>query len=138
MGIVPIETLIVPVLFALPPGSDRLLVMRVRPIPVTARAAGRFSSSDPGRWIPMLLAEEVPTIMAASDVVVLLVLFFFISLGFLGVGRVLFGTTTKTFSSSSLTSTEFVRFFVGGQDFDVFTQQNPIAGSLFYFAFLAF
>ena len=52
MGIVPIETLIVPVLFALPPGSDRLLVMRVRPIPVTARAAGRFSSSDPGRWIP--------------------------------------------------------------------------------------
>jgi hypothetical protein len=68
MGIVPIETLIVPVLFALPPGSDRLLVMRVRPIPVTARAAGRFSSSDPGRWIPMLLAEEVPSAELASRV----------------------------------------------------------------------
>ena len=68
MGIVPIETLIVPVLFALPPGSGRLLVMRVRPIPVAGRAAMRFSSSDPGRWIPMLLAEEVPGATLASRV----------------------------------------------------------------------
>lgn len=61
MGIFPFEPLIVPVLFALPEGAGQLLVVPVRPISVTSLTVHKaMRTSDPSRWLTVLLANEVP------------------------------------------------------------------------------
>lgn len=61
MGIFPFEPLIVPVLFALPPGAGQMLVVPVRPISVTSLTVHKaMRTSDPARWLTVLLANEVP------------------------------------------------------------------------------
>jgi hypothetical protein len=61
MGIFPLEPLLVPVLFALPEGAGQLLVVPVRPIPLTSLSVHRsMRTADPSRWLTVLLAQEAP------------------------------------------------------------------------------
>jgi hypothetical protein len=61
MGVFPFEPLIVPVLFALPEGAGQLLVVPVRPISVTSLTVHKaMRTSDPARWLTVLLAQSTP------------------------------------------------------------------------------
>jgi hypothetical protein len=74
---------------------------------------------------------------AAADVFSLLSIFAIMTLGFIGVARALFGTTDTKFATTTSATVFLLGFFWGDADSSI-TEQNPVGGGLFFFAYICF